>query len=277
MVARRPALDAPRIDRAAQRQHFMDVLADVSETAGRDDGSLVTRADRAIEAELRARVLERFPHHAVIGEEEGYSPPRRAGGADAPGTARWLLDPIDGTNGFARGMPVWATLIALERAGEVEVGVVSAPALGTRWWAGRGLGAWRAPCGIALAPGGTAASAERLHVSSVARIKEMHLLYGSPRLAEERWPVGFPALLRRVWRARGFGDFWQHCLVAEGAAEAGLEGEIKPWDIAAVQVIVEEAGGRLTGDDGARSIDVPACVSSNGLVHEEVLRVLRGE
>src|SRR5690606_27453047 len=100
------------------------------------DGTLVTRADRAVEAALRQQIAERFPAHAILGEEEGY----RAG---SDGSARWILDPIDGTHGFARGMPVWATLIACERDGEIEVGVASAPALGTRWWAGRGAGAWR--------------------------------------------------------------------------------------------------------------------------------------
>lgn len=228
-------------------------------TEAKADGTLVTRGDRAVEAALRARIAERFPDHSILGEEQGYSP-------GAPGAARWIIDPIDGTHGFARGMPIWATLIALERDGELEVGVASAAALHTRWWAGRDLGAWRATTGILPV---------RIHVSDCTSIEDMQLLYGAHRYCIARWPNGFPELLARAWRTRGYGDFWQHCMVAEGSADVALEGDISPWDIAALQVIVEEAGGRLTGDDGARSIDVPASVTSNGHLHEEVLRILR--
>jgi histidinol-phosphatase len=243
-------------------------------TEAKDDGTLVTRADRAVETLLRERITERYPEHAILGEEEGYV-------AGSRGAARWILDPIDGTHGFARGLPVWATLIALERDGEVELGVVSAPALGTRWWAARGQGAWRDAGTPTPGPSKgerTAAGAgvERIHVSAVDRLEDAQVLYGSLKLTEQRWPSGFRALIDRVWRTRGFGDFWQHCLVAEGAAEVGLEGEIKAWDIAALQVILEEAGGRLTSDDGIRGIDVPNCVTTNGLLHEEVIGLLRG-
>ncbi len=229
-------------------------------TEAKADGTLVTVADRAVESMLRERILARFPDHSILGEEEGYQP-------GAEGAARWILDPIDGTHGFARALPLWATLIAVERDGELEIGVAAAPALGTRWWAGRGLGAWRAT---------TNGEPERIHVSDCTSIDEMQLLYGEHHLAATRWPAGFPPLLERCWRTRGYGDFWQHCLVAEGAAEVALEGEISPWDIAPLQVIVEEAGGRLTGDDGTRSIDIPASVTSNGVLHDEVLRILRG-
>jgi histidinol-phosphatase len=230
-------------------------------TEAKQDGTLVTLADHAVEELLRTRIGERFPEHSILGEEQGYSP-------GAAGAARWILDPIDGTHGFARGLPIWATLIALERDGEIEVGVVSAPALGMRWWAGRGLGAWRAS---ALGD----SSPERIHVSSIDRIEDMQLLYGAHWRTENRWPHGLRVLLERTWRTRGIGDFWQHCLVAEGAAEAALEGDISPWDIAPLQVIIEEAGGRLTGGEGERSIDVPCCVTSNGVLHDELLRVLR--
>ena len=189
---------------------------------------------------------------------------------------RWILDPIDGTHSYARGIPIWATLIACERDGTLEVGVASAPALGTRWWAGRGLGAYRS----ALPARGH--SGARIAVSSVARVEEAQVLYGSHRLALARWPSapaggaagGFAALLASAWRTRGYGDFWGHCLVAEGAAEVMLEGEIAPWDIAALQVIVEEAGGRLTDAWGARTIDAGHSVTSNGALHDDVLRVL---
>ena len=224
------------------------------------DGSLVTLADKEVEAHLRARIEGRFPEHAILGEEEGLT---REGAS-----ARWVLDPIDGTHGFARALPVWATLIALERDGVFEVGVASAPALGTRWWAGRGLGAYR--CDLpARGHAGT-----RIHVSDVASIEEAQLVYGSYELTVDSWP-GTDALFRRAWRTRGLGDFWGHCLVADGSAEAMLEGEISPWDIAALLVIVEEAGGRLTDNDGVATIDAGHCITTNGVLHDAVLQGLQ--
>ncbi|RLT33956.1 MAG: histidinol-phosphatase [Chloroflexi bacterium] len=230
-------------------------------TEQKADGTLVTRADRAIEEHLRQRIAARFPAHAILAEEQGYS-------AGTEGSTRWIIDPIDGTHGFARGVPVWATLIACERAGVIEVGVASAPALGTRWWAARGLGAWRAANAV------HEGAPERIAVSSVATIEEAQVLYGSYRLCVERWPATFAPLLLRSWRQRGFGDFWGHCLVAEGAAEVMLEGAISPWDIAALQVIVEEAGGHLTDGADARTIDAGYSVTSNAALHPEVLRAL---
>ncbi len=223
------------------------------------DGSLVTIADRAIEGLLRERIGERFPDHAILGEEEGLKP--------GAGHGRWIIDPIDGTHGFARAMPIWATLIAFEREGRVEVGIASAPALGARWWAGRGFGAYRADL-PAAGHGGT-----RIAVSAVDHLDESQLLYGSYSLTVDAWP-GTDALLRRAWRTRGVGDFWGHCLVADGSAEAMLEGEIAPWDIAALIVIVEEAGGRLTDGQGTPRIDGGHSVTSNGAVHEELLGAL---
>jgi histidinol-phosphatase len=224
------------------------------------DGSLVTLADKQVEAHLRARIEERFPEHAILGEEEGLT---REGAS-----ARWVLDPIDGTHGFARALPVWATLIALERDGVFEIGVASAPALGTRWWAARGFGAYRADL-PALGHAGT-----RIHVSDVATIEKAQLLYGSYKLTVDSWP-GTNALLRRAWRTRGLGDFWGHCLVADGSAEAMLEGTISPWDIAALIVIVEEAGGRLTDNNGVATIDAGHCITTNGALHDAVLQVLQ--
>ena len=251
-------------------------------TERKADGTLVTRADRAVEEHLRQRIAARFPAHAILGEEQGYAQGLGEEPGYAPGTGvtgtRWIIDPIDGTHGFARGVPVWATLIACERApagiplsgshGTIEVGVASAPALGTRWWAARGFGAWRA------ASAGRGGEAERIAVSTIARIEEAQVLYGSHRLCLERWPRSFEPLLARAWRTRGYGDFWGHCLVAEGAAEVMLEGAIAPWDIAALQVIVEEAGGRLTDAAGARTIDAGHSVTSNAALHAEVMRAL---
>ncbi|MDA1002206.1 MAG: histidinol phosphatase [Chloroflexi bacterium] len=226
------------------------------------DGTLVTLADEAAETHLRARILARFPGHAILGEEQGFTP-------GAPGAARWVLDPIDGTHNYARGIPVWATLIAFERDGVFELGVASAPALGTRWWAGRGLGAYRGPLPAAGHAG------ERIRVSAIASVEEAQIVYGSYARTTEAWDGHADALLRRSWRQRGFGDFWGHCLVAEGSAEVMLEGAISPWDIAALAVIIDEAGGRLTDVDGVATIDAGHCITSNGVLHDEVLAALR--
>ena len=231
-------------------------------TEAKADGSLVTMADREVEEHLRRRIAEEYPEHAILGEEQGFTP------ASGPaGDTRWILDPIDGTHGFARDLPVWATLIALERGGTIEIGVASAPALGTRWWAGRGLGAYRGD----LATKGRAG--ERITVSAVEHLEESQVLYGSYDLTVDTWP-GADAVLRRGWRSRGLGDFWGHCLVAEGSAEVMLEAICSPWDMAALIVIVEEAGGRMTDLDGNAVFDAGHSVTSNGRVHDEVLAAL---
>ena len=204
----------------------------------------VTEADRAVEAELRARLAAARPEDAVLGEEEG-----RGGAAGA--VRRWLLDPIDGTRNYSRGVPVWATLIALEDGDGLAVGVVSAPALGRRWWAERGGGTWRDDGGP-------------LRVSAVARLEDAVVCV----------PLAEPAaeLRARAWHARGFGDFWAHMLVAEGAAEAAVdEVGVSEWDLAAVRIVVEEAGGRFTDRAGAARIDGRSAVSTNGLLHDAVL------
>ena len=155
--------------------------------------------------------------------------------AAGSGARRWILDPIDGTRNYARGIPVWATLIALEADGVVAVGVVSAPALGRRWWAERG--------------GGACADGERSHVSAVARVEDAVLSLRARATA-------VPELARRAWHARGFGDFWAHMLVAEGAVDGAVDAVgVREWDLAAVQVIVEEAGGRFSDFDGESRID----------------------
>jgi histidinol-phosphatase len=185
----------------------------------------VSEADRAVESALRERLSRERPGEPVLGEEEG--------GSDASG---WILDPIDGTRNYTRGIPVWAVQIAYAD----RVAVISAPALGRRWWAERGAGAWR--------------DGERIHVSAIARLAEATLLYGLERPPPPRaWDA---------WHLRGFGDFWAHMLVAEGAAEAAFDAEgLAVWDAEPVRVIVEEAGGRFAGS-----------VSSNGLLELSGLR-----
>ena len=202
----------------------------------------VTEADRAVEAELRRLLTGRRPEDAVLGEEEGEV---------GRGSARWVIDPIDGTKNFSRGIPVWATLIALERDGRVDVGVVSAPALGRRWWAARGEGAWRD-------------DGERLRVSRVAALADATLLVSLDR------PV--PAAAFGVWHLRALGDFWAHMLVAEGSAEIAIDAiGVSVWDLAAPLVIVEEAGGRFTDLEGRPRADGRAAIASNGLLHEDAL------
>jgi histidinol-phosphatase len=203
----------------------------------------VTEADRAVEAELRRRLGEARPGDAILGEEHGPS---------AGGPRRWLLDPIDGTRNYSRGIPLWATLIALEEDGRLRLGIASAPALGRRWWAERGAGAF--------------ADGERLRVSAVDRIEDAVLSFALDGQ--------LPQLARRVWHARGFGDFWGHMLVAEGAVEAALDVGVAEWDVGAVQVIVEEAGGRFSDFAGHNRLDSGTALTSNGLPHEVVLAAL---
>jgi histidinol-phosphatase len=217
------------------------------------DLSPVTEADRAVEQALRKRIGEERPGHGVVGEEFG---------ASEPGTARWILDPIDGTKNYVRGIPVWATLIALERQGRVEVGMVSAPALHRRWWAARGEGAF--------------VNGRRIHVSQVAELSDAVLSYASLFSWEEHG-LGeqFLTLARGCWRTRAFGDFWSHMLVAEGVVDLAVEPEVELWDLAAAQVIVEEAGGRLTDLGGTPTPAGGSSVSTNGLLHDRVLAAMR--
>jgi histidinol-phosphatase len=225
------------------------------------DRSFVTDADQAIERLIRERVQGRFPDHGLVGEEYG-----EEGTGSA---ARWYIDPIDGTHNYIRGVPLFGTLLALEVDGEMQVGVLSAPALRERWYASRGGGTW------AIGAAGTDAP-RRIHVSGIATLADAHILYGSGHDVETsgRAP-GFRALLGNVWRERGFGDFWGYALVAEGAAEAMIEVDLQTWDLAAPLVLVEEAGGRLTDLAGARRIDGFEVLASNGILHDELLMRLR--
>ncbi len=219
------------------------------------DRSLVTEVDQAIEHMIRARLRSEFPGCGIVGEEEG---------SEGPGAGLcWYVDPIDGTHNFVRGVPVFATLLAVALDGELRLGAVSAPALRERWVAWRGGGAWR--------------RSDRISVSAVATIEESQLLYGS-RTEDMRSGLmpGLDSTLAEAWRERGFGDFWGYMLVAEGAAEAMMETGAHPWDWAAPLVIVEEAGGRFTTAAGVRAIDGASAVATNGVIHEELLRRLSG-
>jgi histidinol-phosphatase len=216
------------------------------------DFTPVSEADRGVEEALRERIAAERTGEGVIGEEFGEE--EAAGG-------RWILDPIDGTKNFVRGIPIWATLIALERDGVIQAGLASAPALGRRWWAARGEGAF--------------ADGNRITVSKVDRLEDAQVCFGGVRTWNKTGLLdNFLALATRAQRARGFGDFWMHMLVAEGAADVSAEMEVSIWDLAAVQVIVEEAGGRFTDISGHPTPSGGSAVSTNGLLHDEVLKVL---
>ena len=222
------------------------------------DRSFVTQADTAIELRIRERLAAAFPDHGLIGEEHG----TEAGDA----SVRWYIDPIDGTHNFIRGVPLFGTLLAVERDGELQAAVMSAPALGERWWGWRGGGTWAHNRGEAP---------RRVTVSDVTRLDDAQILYGSGRdIAASGRAPGFDGLLREVWRERGFGDFWGYALVAEGAAEAMVEVDLSAWDAAAPLLLVEEAGGRATDFEGRRLVDSGTFLASNGRLHEAVRRRL---
>ena len=228
-------------------------------TTRKPDRTYVTEADQAIERLIRERIRAVHPDHGFVGEEYG----------DEEGSAgvRWYIDPIDGTHNYIRGVPLFGTLLAVEVDGELQVGVMSAPAMGERWYAARGGGAWNV---------GRDGRRRRVVVSEVAALEDAQLIYGSRRenLASGLMP-GFDAVIDACWRERGFGDFWGYALVAEGAAEAMFETGMHSWDVAAPLVIIEEAGGRVTDVTGARDVYAPSIVGSNGHLHEELLRRLR--
>jgi histidinol-phosphatase len=218
------------------------------------DESPVTVADREAEALLRRTLLGAFPGDGFLGEESG----------DTPGTSgfRWIIDPIDGTRSFVRGVPIWATLVGLEYRGEQIAGVAELPALGQTYRALRGEGAYRGD--------------RRLHVSTVADLAEAHIYYSSIAwFVQAGYRDAFLDLATRTQRQRGFGDFYGFVLVAQGSGELMIDHGVHAWDVAALKVIVEEAGGRFSDWDGTPSIHRPDVLVSNGKLHEEALRILR--
>ncbi len=257
--------------------HRADLVVDT-----KPDRTWVTDVDRQVERALRDRVTGGGSGDAVIGEEDGTT---------GSGRRRWIIDPIDGTSNFVRRAPVWATLIALEVDGVVTVGVASAPMLGRRWWAARGLGAYAGPLVLLREeqpgqarpwtpsrrepPVSVLVDGGRIHVSGVAALDGAHLSSCGPEGWEERGGAGrLLDLSARCWRDRAFGDFWSHVLVAEGVCDIGLDPVVSLWDLAALQVIVEEAGGRFTDFSGRPTPDGGSAISTNGLLHDAVLAVV---
>jgi len=242
---------ADRADRIAL-EHFR---SDDLEIRTKGDASPVTQADLDIERTLCTAARACHPGLGVLGEEYG---------ATSNHGTRLVIDPIDGTANFARGIPLFATLLAIEHAGEIVAGVASAPALATRWSAARGCGAFR--------------NGRRIAVSSVARIEDAQVFHGGLAGAEQVARLdGFMQLATSSKRQRGFGDFYQHVLVAEGAGEIAVDYSLAAWDIAALIVIVEEAGGRATGLNGARDIHAGSLLSTNALLHAAALALLCGQ
>lgn len=260
----------PSDDRAALLRFAHDLLDETDLIAlrffggeltvdAKPDRSLVTQADTDIETRLRERIDAEYPRHAVAGEEFGTA-------ADA-GEGRWIVDPIDATHNFVRGIDVFATLLAFERDGELELAVVSAPAMRRRWFALRGAGAHRRADG----------NDQPIRVSRVAALEDAQITFSTLRGLEE---AGMGEGLRRItdaaWRDRGFGDFWGHMLVAQGSAETMIEYGVKPWDMAAPYLVVTEAGGRMTDLEGRPSWTASNVLSSNGLLHDRLLELLEG-
>ncbi|MDY6996460.1 MAG: histidinol-phosphatase [Actinomycetota bacterium] len=220
------------------------------------DMTPATDADLDTEKLLRSRLAERRPGDSVFGEEFG--------GTQEFHGRQWVIDPIDGTKNFVRGVPVWSTLIALLADGVPVAGVVSAPALGRRWWAGQGLGAF-------TSFGGTT---RRLSVSGVDALDAASLSFSDLTTGWEQERSRFVALTDSVWRVRGYGDFWSYCLVAEGAVDIAVEPEVKLWDLAPLDILVREAGGRFTNLAGEPGPHGGSAVATNGLLHDAVLSAL---
>ena len=240
---------ADRADAIAMR-HFRSRGLIVESKA---DHSEVTIADRDTESAIRAGLFEARPDDGVLGEEHATTASKSG--------SQWIIDPIDATANYVRGVPMWATLIARETNGVLDLGVVSAPAMGMRWWAGRGLGAF--------------ADGRPIHVSAIADPTLAYLSYSEGPWAATGRRNAIDALRSAVSRQRAFGDFWQHMLVAEGAIDIAAEAIVSLWDLAAVQIIVEEAGGRFTDLDGIAQAGGGSALSTNGVLHDVVLEALR--
>ncbi|MGW0809624.1 histidinol-phosphatase [Nonomuraea sp. NPDC002799] len=214
----------------------------------------VSDADRTVEEAIRGTLRRARPRDAVVGEEFGKT---------GWGARSWIIDPIDGTKNYVRGVPVWATLIALMEYGKVVVGLVSAPALGRRWWAATEGGAWT---------GKSLTKASRMRVSSVSVLEDASFSYSSFGGWEKAGKLdNFLDLGRACWRTRAYGDFWSHMMVAEGSVDVSAEPELSPWDMAALTVIVEEAGGIWTDLAGVSSMEGGSLVCTNRILHDQVL------
>jgi histidinol-phosphatase len=221
----------------------------------KSDNTPVTIADQKCERLIREALAEHFPEDAILGEEEGESATKGSS------KRKWIIDPIDGTYNFTRQVPVWALLLALEEDGEIVLGVLNAPAMDELYWAEKGGGAFK--------------NGEPTRVSTISKLDESQFEFGAPnRLVSDGYWDAMRIICEKTYRQRGFGDYLNFGHVFEGKAEAMIEIGVKPWDIAPMKIIAEEAGGKYTDLEGGSSIYKGGCLVSNGLVHEELLRIL---
>jgi len=223
------------------------------------DRSPVTRADRECEHRIIEVLRDAYPDYGFVGEEFG----EPQGANVAAAGPRWIIDPIDGTKNFIRGIPYFATLIGLEEDGEITAGVVYAPAVDDLLYAAKGYGAFD--------------RAGPVHVSAINSLKEGMIVFGGIDIFRQagHWS-GFERLVRASGRQRGFGDYFGHTFVARGQAEAMIEVDVKPWDLAAIKIVIEEAGGRFTDFAGRATIYGGSAIASNGVLHDDILRLLSG-
>ncbi len=224
------------------------------------DGTWVTEADWAVEAQIRLRIARTFPDHNVLGEEEGLT----AAGGEAPIelAPTWVIDPIDGTNNYIWGIPVWAVLVGLRVGSRAVVGVANAPALDETYDGALGLGA--------------RLNGDPISVERTRSLEQATVLFPGPEAFERLGLKAFlDELAARSWRSRGFGDFWGHMLVARGAAHVMVEPQLSTWDYVALEPIVREAGGMMSGLDGEPVRDGGSCLTTNGALHEQVLELAR--
>jgi histidinol-phosphatase len=248
---------ALRLAEAADAITMSRFLASDLAVTEKPDLTPVTEADLAVETRIRELLAEERPGDAVLGEEFG--------GEAAFAGRQWVVDPIDGTKNYVRGVPIWATLIALLVDGVPVVGVVSAPALHRLWWAGAGSGAFVSNAG---------GSPRRVRVSQVRNLNDASLSVSDWR--EGVFGESIRALEASVWRLRGYGDFYHYCLLAEGAVDLAAEPEVSLWDIAAPDVIVREAGGRFSSLEGQAGPHGGSALASNGILHEAALGAMKG-
>ncbi len=253
-------------------------LADLADSISRDrfhaldlvvtekpDRTPVTDADQAVERAIRSLLAERRPLDSILGEEFGTEP-----GTEGLSSRQWIIDPIDGTAGFLRGVPIWATLISLAIDAVPVVGVVSAPALGKRWWASEGAGAWSSDERSPEAP------PVRLQVSAVTDLANASLSYNSIQQWDQAGQLdSLLRLTRQVWRTRAYGDMWSYMLLAEGVLDIAGEFDLQPYDMAALVPIVQEAGGRFTSVDGQEGPWHGSALATNGLLHAATLATLQ--
>jgi histidinol-phosphatase len=234
------------------------------EAVNKEDGTPVTAADKECERVIRQAIASKYPQDGILGEEEGESKGLSGKALKGKQGRKWIIDPIDGTYGYARGVPLFSTLLALEDEGEIVLGVVNAPAMGDMFWAEKGHGAFK--------------NGQRLRVSDKSELSESQFNFGGANriLAEGLWP-GFTKLIAATVRQRGFGDYLGFAYVFEGKAEAHLEVGVKPWDLAPMKIIIEEAGGKFTDLSGTASIYPGSCLISNGRNHDQWLSVLHSK